>query len=169
MHLLCTSHTLTCTHTNGELQNRHGNHKAQMEKRRGESHISVFNSHLAMKQQNDVLQEINSHRTHIHPNATMDTFFPCFLFLTDVAINLTVSFWLCWSFWRASGAYLTFIRTSVAMDNPSHQCNNQPSLLEILYKTLLEVESDSASLVPLLVDGFFLLFFFFFKLTNTAY
>lgn len=109
MHLLCTSYTLTCTHTNGELQkNRHGNHKAQMEKRRGESHISVFNSHLAMKQQNDVLQEINSHRTHIHPNATMDTFFP--LFLTDVAINLTVSFWLCWSFWRASGAYLTFIK-----------------------------------------------------------
>lgn len=112
MHLLCTSHTLTCTHTNGELQkNRHGNHKAQMEKRHGEPHTSVFNSHLAMKQQNDVLQEINSHRTHIHPNATMGTFFPFFLRLTDVAINLTVSFCLCWSFWRASGAYLTFIKT----------------------------------------------------------
>lgn len=36
MHLLCTSHTLTCTRTNGELQkNRHGNHKAQMVKRHG--------------------------------------------------------------------------------------------------------------------------------------
>lgn len=93
MHLLCTSHTLTCTHTNRELQkNRHGNHKAQMVKRRGESHISVLNSHLAMKQQNDGLQEINSHRTHTHPNATNGNIFPIFLFLIDIAIHLIVPF-----------------------------------------------------------------------------
>ena len=73
------THTRTCTRTNGELQkNRCGNHKAQIVKRHRESHISVLNSHLAMKQQNDVLQEINGHRTHIHPNATMDTSFPSF-------------------------------------------------------------------------------------------
>lgn len=124
MHLLCTSHTLTCTHTNGELQkNRHGNHKAQMVKRHGESHISVFNSHLAMKQQNDGLQEINSHRTHIHPNATMDTFFPFFSF-SDICCYSSDSFFLAVlkflkSIWCLFNLYQN-TRTSVAMDNPSH-------------------------------------------------
>lgn len=124
MHLLCTSYTLTCTRTNGELQkNRHGNDKAQMVKRRGESHISVFNSHLAMKQRKDVLQEINSHRTYIHPNATMDNFFP-FFSLSDRRCYSSDSFFLAVlkflkSIWCFFNLYQN-TRTSVAMDNSSH-------------------------------------------------
>lgn len=124
MHLLCTSHTLTCTLTNGELQeNRHGNHKAQMMKRRGESHISVFKSHLAMKQRNDVLQEINSHRTHIHPKCNHGYIFPIFSF-SDRRCYSSDSFFLAVlkflkSIWCLFNLYQN-TRTSVATDNPSH-------------------------------------------------